>query len=123
MTVKYEKITLFDEFLVLLGRTISRYFACSNEEKEYTKTKGACTCLISMLSARRNKLVRFVGERSHPRHRVTRLSFVVENFAFLIWQLFGLFFQKMAIFSNHLVTARHLFGTATVKHVPLSWAI
>ncbi len=31
--VKYEKITLFDEFLVLLGHIISRFFACSNEEK------------------------------------------------------------------------------------------
>ncbi len=27
---KYEKITLFDEFLVLLGPIISRVFACSN---------------------------------------------------------------------------------------------
>jgi hypothetical protein len=39
--VKYEKITLFDEFLVLLGPMISRFFACSNEEKTKT-TKGAC---------------------------------------------------------------------------------
>jgi hypothetical protein len=31
--VKYEKITLFDVFLVLLGPIISRFFACSNEEK------------------------------------------------------------------------------------------
>jgi hypothetical protein len=31
--VKYQKITLFDEFLVLLGPIISRFFACSNEEK------------------------------------------------------------------------------------------
>ncbi len=30
-TVKYEKITLFDEFLVLSGTIISRLFACSNE--------------------------------------------------------------------------------------------
>ncbi len=29
--VKYEKITLFDEFLVLLGPIVSRFFACSNE--------------------------------------------------------------------------------------------
>jgi hypothetical protein len=28
---KYEKITLFDEFLVLLGPIISRLFTCSNE--------------------------------------------------------------------------------------------
>ncbi len=33
-TVKYEKITLFDEFLVLLGPIVSRFFACSNEEKK-----------------------------------------------------------------------------------------
>ncbi len=33
-TVKYEKITLFDEFLVLLGPIISRFFACSKEEKK-----------------------------------------------------------------------------------------
>jgi hypothetical protein len=32
--VKYEQITLFDEFLVLLGPIISRFFACSNEEKK-----------------------------------------------------------------------------------------
>ncbi len=32
--VKYEKITLFDEFLVLLGPIISRLFTCSDEEKK-----------------------------------------------------------------------------------------
>jgi hypothetical protein len=32
--VKYEKITLFDEILVLLGPIISRFFACSNEENK-----------------------------------------------------------------------------------------
>jgi hypothetical protein len=32
--VKYEKITLFDEFLVLLGPIIGRFFACSNEGKK-----------------------------------------------------------------------------------------
>jgi hypothetical protein len=31
--IKYEKITLFVEFLVLLGPIISSFFACSNEEK------------------------------------------------------------------------------------------
>ncbi len=31
--VKYEKITLFGEFLVLLGPIFSRLFTCSNEEK------------------------------------------------------------------------------------------
>ncbi len=50
--VKYEKITLFDEFLVLLGPIISRLFACSNEGKKSTKTtKGACSSPISMLLA------------------------------------------------------------------------
>jgi hypothetical protein len=38
--VKYEKITLFDEFLVLLGLIISRFFACSNEEKINKNNKG-----------------------------------------------------------------------------------
>jgi hypothetical protein len=32
--VKYEKITIFDEFLVFLGPIISRLFAFSNEEKK-----------------------------------------------------------------------------------------
>ncbi len=32
--IKYEKITLFDEFLVLLVPIISRLFACSNEGKK-----------------------------------------------------------------------------------------
>ncbi len=41
--VKYEKITLFDEFLVLLGPVISRFFACSNEEKINKNNKG---CLL-----------------------------------------------------------------------------
>ncbi len=35
--VKYEKITLFVEFLVLLGPIISRCFAFSNEEKKFKK--------------------------------------------------------------------------------------
>ncbi len=43
--VKYEKITLFDEFLVLLGPIICRLFTCSNEEK-----KGACSSPISMMT-------------------------------------------------------------------------
>jgi hypothetical protein len=48
--VKHEKITLFDEFLVLLGPIISRFFACSNEEKNKQKTtKGACFSPISMV--------------------------------------------------------------------------
>jgi hypothetical protein len=41
--VKCEKITLSDEFLVLLGPIISRLFTCSNEGK-----KGACSSPISM---------------------------------------------------------------------------
>jgi hypothetical protein len=40
--VKYEKITLFDEFLVLLGPIISRFFACSNEEKKINKNSKEC---------------------------------------------------------------------------------
>ncbi len=32
--VKYEKITLFDEFLLLLGPITSRFFACLNEGKK-----------------------------------------------------------------------------------------
>jgi hypothetical protein len=36
-TVTYEKITLFDEFLVLLGSIISGFSACSNEEKNEQK--------------------------------------------------------------------------------------
>jgi hypothetical protein len=44
--VNDERITLFDEFLVLLGSIISRFFACSNEEK---KTMGACSSPISMV--------------------------------------------------------------------------
>jgi hypothetical protein len=46
--VKYEKITHFDELLVLLGPIISRFFACSNEEKQ--KTKGAFYSPISMMA-------------------------------------------------------------------------
>jgi hypothetical protein len=47
--VKYEKITLFDEFLVLLGPIISRFFACSNEEKIYKNRKGACSSPFSLV--------------------------------------------------------------------------
>jgi hypothetical protein len=38
--VKYEKITLFVEFLVLSGPIINRFFACSNEEKINKNNKG-----------------------------------------------------------------------------------
>ncbi len=48
--VKYEKITLFGEFLMLLGPIISMFFASSNEETKITKTtKGACSSPISMI--------------------------------------------------------------------------
>ncbi len=46
--VKYDKITLFDEFLVLLGPIISRFLACSNEEKINKNNKGCCSSPISM---------------------------------------------------------------------------
>jgi len=40
-----------DEFLVLLGPKISRFFASSNDEKKSTKTtKGACSSPISRLT-------------------------------------------------------------------------
>jgi hypothetical protein len=39
-----------DEILVLLGPIISRFFACSNEEKNKPKQeKGACSSPISMV--------------------------------------------------------------------------
>jgi hypothetical protein len=41
--VKYEKITLSDEFLVVYGPLISRFFACSNEKKISKNNKG---CLL-----------------------------------------------------------------------------
>ncbi len=44
---KYEKITLSDEFLVLLGPKISRFFACSNEEKNKPKQQSSSS--ISMV--------------------------------------------------------------------------
>jgi hypothetical protein len=40
LIVKYEKITLFDEFLVLFRPIISRFFTCSNEEKINKNNKG-----------------------------------------------------------------------------------
>ncbi len=48
--VKYEKITLFDEFLVLLGPIISRFFACSNEEKNKQKPQRVLTLVLSLWS-------------------------------------------------------------------------
>jgi hypothetical protein len=56
------KITLFDEFLVLLGPIISRFFACSNEEKINKTTNGARSSPISMSGGHKglfNKLDRF----------------------------------------------------------------
>ncbi len=41
--VKYEKITLFDEFLLLLGPITSRVFACSNEEKKINRNNKGCS--------------------------------------------------------------------------------
>jgi hypothetical protein len=38
--VRYEKITLFDVFLVLLGPIISRLFTCLNEKKINKNNKG-----------------------------------------------------------------------------------
>ncbi len=37
-----------DEILVLLGPIISRFFACSNEEKNIKTIKGVCSSPISM---------------------------------------------------------------------------
>ncbi len=51
--VKYEKNTLFDEFLVLLGPIISRFFCMFKWGKKWTKTtKGACSSPISMVILR-----------------------------------------------------------------------
>ncbi len=41
--VKYEKIILFDEFLVLLGPIVSRFFECSNEEKKINRNNKGCS--------------------------------------------------------------------------------
>ena len=46
--VKYEKITLFDEFLVLSGPIISRLFTCSNEEKNKQKQRRALAQVLSL---------------------------------------------------------------------------
>jgi hypothetical protein len=51
--VKYEEITLFDEFLVLLGPIIIRVFTCSNEGKKIKK-KGASSSPISMIVTNEN---------------------------------------------------------------------
>jgi hypothetical protein len=41
--VNYEKITLFDEFLVLLGPIICRFFARSNEGEKINKNNKGCS--------------------------------------------------------------------------------
>ncbi len=46
--VKYEKITLFDEFLVLLGTIVGRFFACSNEGKNKQKQKRVLALVLSL---------------------------------------------------------------------------
>jgi hypothetical protein len=48
LIVKYEKITLFDEFLVLLGPIISRLFTCSNEEKNKRKQQRVLALVLSL---------------------------------------------------------------------------
>ncbi len=47
-TVKHEKITLFDEFLVVLGPIISRFFAYSNEEKNKQKQQRVLALVLSL---------------------------------------------------------------------------
>jgi hypothetical protein len=51
--VQYETITLFDEFLVLLGPILSLFCACSNKEKITQNNKGGCSSPISMVVAPR----------------------------------------------------------------------
>ena len=46
--VKYEKITLFDEFLVLLGPIISRLFTCSNEGNKINKNNKGCYLVLAL---------------------------------------------------------------------------
>ncbi len=60
--VKYEKITLFYEFLVLLVSIISRFFACSNEEK-INKNNKACV-LKSYLYGNKIECFQMVGSLS-----------------------------------------------------------
>jgi hypothetical protein len=46
--VIYEKITIFDEFLVLLGHIISSFFQCSNEEKNKQKPQRVLALVLSL---------------------------------------------------------------------------
>ncbi len=58
LLVRYEKITLFDEFLVLLGPIISSFFCIFKWGKKFTKTiKGARSSPISMIEYSRKCLM------------------------------------------------------------------
>jgi hypothetical protein len=46
--VKYEKITHYDKFLVLLRPIISRFLACSNEEKNKQKQQRVLALVLSL---------------------------------------------------------------------------
>jgi len=48
--VKYEKITLFGDFLVLLGPIISRLFTCLNEEEHKQKQQSVLALVLSLWS-------------------------------------------------------------------------
>ncbi len=51
------KLHFNEQFLRLLGPIISRFFACSNEEKKSTKTtKCVCSSLISMIECHKHAL-------------------------------------------------------------------
>ena len=46
--IKYEKITLFDEFFMLLGPIISRFLACSNEGENKQKQQRVLALVLSL---------------------------------------------------------------------------
>ncbi len=46
--VRYDKITLFDEFLAFLGPIISRLFTCSKEEKNKQKQQRVLALVLSL---------------------------------------------------------------------------
>ncbi len=81
--VKYEKIALFVEFLVLLGPIISRIFACSNEEKTI---KGACSCPISMVPTITPHLIFTESSLTQKRSFITSLGSVSKDW-FTLWRL------------------------------------
>jgi hypothetical protein len=64
--VKYEKITIFDEFLVLLGPIISRFFACSNEEKKVLALVLSLSMQSTLKSPHLN--IRIAQETNEERH-------------------------------------------------------